>query len=123
MARILVIDDNDEFRKMLNRMLTQNGYEVIEASHGKAGLKLYNKDQIDLVITDIFMPEKEGTETVLELKKINPDIKIIVVSGGGAHRQFRYLDNMIEFGAQKVFEKPFDSKEFLASITELLEAE
>ena len=59
MAQILIIDDHDEFRRMLNRMLTQAGYDVVEASNGEKGIKCYRKGQIDLVITDIFMPEKD----------------------------------------------------------------
>ncbi len=83
MARILIIDDDDNIIRLLNRILKNAGYDVIEAVNGREGLKVFKKDQIDLVITDIFMPEKEGMETVVELQMINPEIKIIAISGGG----------------------------------------
>ena len=123
MARILIIEDDNDFRTMLNVMLSQKGYEVIEAVNGAKGIKAYDKEQIDLVITDIFMPVQEGTETVMELKEINPKIKIIGISGGGTKRMFDYLDWMKDFGAQNVFKKPFDTKEFLEAAEKLLESE
>lgn len=120
MNRILIIDDHDEFRKMLKLTLEQAGYVVVQAANGKEGLASYQKDQIDLVITDIFMPEKDGIETILELKKINPDIKIIAVSGGGIGHKSLFLDTVKDFGVQKTFEKPFDSEELLTAIKDLL---
>ena len=123
MARILIIEDDSDFRKMLSIMLTQAGYETLEAANGVEGLESYNKEQFDLVITDIFMPEKEGTQTIMELKEKNPDVKIIAISGGGTRQKLDYLDWMKEFGAAKTFEKPFVSKDFLAAIAELLESD
>jgi CheY-like chemotaxis protein len=123
MANVLIIDDDDDFRRMLVRMLTQAGYEVVEASNGEEGLKLYHKDQIDLVITDLFMPEKEGIETVIELKVINPEVLIIAISGGGADIKFNYLDQLKDLGVQRTFEKPFAKDELLSSLKELLETE
>ncbi|MBT4269172.1 MAG: response regulator [Deltaproteobacteria bacterium] len=108
---------------MLERMLKQVGYDVLAASNGNEGLKLYHQDQVDLVITDIFMPEKEGIQTVMELKEINPDVKIIAISGGGSLERLEYLKSTIDFGVHKTFEKPFVTKEFLAAIAELLDAD
>jgi DNA-binding NtrC family response regulator len=123
MARILIIEDDEDFRTMLKEMLTRQEYEVIEASNGVEGLEAYKTQKIDLVVTDIFMPEKEGTETVMELQDMNPDIKVIAISGGGTQKMFEQLNWMKDFGAQKVFKKPFDSKEFLAAVSNLLEYE
>jgi len=120
MAYILIIDDDEDFRRMLNRMLQQEGYTVIEASNGMVGIEIYQTNQIDLVITDIFMPEKEGVQTVTELNEIDPKVKIIALSGGGTQTNFNCLEDMIDLGAQKTFEKPFITEDLLAAIKELL---
>ncbi len=120
MARIKMIDDDDDFRKMLCFVLKEAGYEVVEAPNGKKGTDVYNSEQIDLVVTDIFMPEKEGVETVIELVETYPDIKIIAISGGGTQHSIEYLDQIKHFGVKKTFEKPFEMTEFLASIEELI---
>ena len=69
-------------RGVIRRVLKTKGYQVEEAGDGKIGVEMYDKNTIDLVITDIVMPNKEGLETIRELRKINPDVKIIAVSGG-----------------------------------------
>lgn len=121
MARILIIEDDDDFRKMLQIVLTQAGYEVIEAPNGEEGLTAYKEGQIDLVVTDIFMPEKEGTETMIELKEYDYDVKIIAISGGGTRQKTDYLDWSRTFVAQKTFKKPFAANELLEAISDLLE--
>ncbi len=123
MAQILIIEDDTDFRQMLNIMLKQAGYDVIEASNGKEGLKMYDHNRVDLVITDVFMPEKEGLQTLFELKEQNHNVKVIAISGGGTRERYNYLDSMKDFGAQKVFTKPFVTEEFLAAIAKLLETE
>jgi len=81
--RILVIDDESQLRAMLKKFLEMEGYEVITASNGKEGLHLFSEDPADLVITDLIMPDKEGIETIKELKASNPKTKVIAMSGGG----------------------------------------
>ncbi|QTA79523.1 Two component system response regulator [Desulfonema limicola] len=120
MAHILIIDDDDGFRKMVRYMLEKEGYDVFEASDGNKGIKIYQDQEIDLVITDIFMPDKEGIETIIELRRDNPDIKIIAVSGGGWKGDFDALKIAEAFGVQKAFEKPFERKEIIDTIKELL---
>ena len=119
---ILIIDDDSVFRKMLNLMLNKAGYQVLEASNGREGLELYKKEHVDLVVTDVFMPEMEGIETTMELKEINPDVKIIAISGGGSHGNFEYLSHLKNFGVHKIFTKPFASKAFLSAVKELIES-
>lgn len=123
MARLLVIDDDNDFRKMLLLMLENAGYEVVEAENGKEAILFYDKEQIDLVVTDIFMPEKEGIETINELVKLNPKIKIIAISGGGVRSQFSFLSQSVDFGVQMIFEKPFKRGDFLKGIKKLLESD
>ncbi len=121
MARILVIDDNDEFRGLMRRWLEGAGYEVVDASNGNEGIKLYRKRPADLVITDMIMPEKEGLETMVELRRDFPDVKIIAVSGGGFEDPKNYLESAkLIGGALRTFTKPFQKEELLEAIEEIL---
>jgi len=92
MSRILIIDDDAQILKMLRQILEREKYHVTEASNGKEGLRLYRENPADLVITDIIMPEKEGIEIIIELKRDYPDVKIIAISGGGRINPEDYLD-------------------------------
>ncbi len=121
MASILVIDDETQTREMLKEMLKREGYEVIDAPDGEAGVKLYREKQTDLIITDIIMPEKEGIEIIMELRGDFPDVKIIAISGGGRSEPADYLNMAKRLGAERTFKKPFDRKEFLGAVRELLE--
>ncbi len=119
-ARILVIDDEEEVREILKQMLELDGYEVLTAENGNQGLKLFRKHQIDLVITDIIMPEKEGIETIIELRNEKSDVKIISISGGGRINPIDYLAMAKKLGAVKSFTKPFERKKLLKAVEELL---
>ena len=83
MARILIIDDEDELRILLRQMLEHAGHEVTEAVNGTEGIELYERDTHELIITDIIMPEMEGVETMLALRRTDPELPIIAISGGG----------------------------------------
>jgi len=120
MASILIIDDDSGFRKMIRHMLEKEGYQVLEASDGNEGIEVYHSKKVDLVITDIFMPEKEGIETIIDLRRDNPDVKIIAVSGGGWKGDFDALKIAEAFGVQKAFEKPFERDEMLKTVSRLL---
>ena len=121
MKRILVIDDDMQMRQMLRQTLEQAGYEVVEAPDGMEGLKLYCQAPTDLIITDIIMPEKEGVETIIELKRDFPDVKIIAISGGSrALEAQNCLSYVRGLRVAHVFTKPFDRKELLDAIQKLL---
>ncbi len=120
MASILVIDDDEQILIMLKKMLELAGYEVTTANNGIKGLQLFRQKQTDLVITDIIMPDKEGIETIGDLKKEFPDVKIIAVSGGGINEAEHYLDIASDFGAEMTFAKPIDSKNFLEGVKKIL---
>jgi DNA-binding NtrC family response regulator len=121
MARILVIDDDIQILEMLRQTLEHEGYEVIDAHDGKEGMKLYREAPTDLIITDIIMPEKEGIETIMELKRGFPDVKIIAISGGGqiAPEECLYLAKKL--GAQRTFTKPVPRQDMIKAVKELLE--
>ncbi len=120
MKRILVVDDEYQVRKMLRQTLERSGFEVVEASDGKEALKHYHADTIDLVITDIIMPDKEGIETIIDLRKINPNVKIFAISGGGKVSPGDYLILAGRSGAMRTFTKPLDREEILVAIKEAL---
>ena len=121
MARILIIDDDEKFLKMFQQMLERAGHEIMTAPNGKVGTKLFRKDPTELIITDIFMPEKEGIETIIELKNEFPTVKIIAISGGGRKGNFKYLEAVEALGASRTFSKPFERQEMLEAIEELVD--
>ncbi len=121
MKRILVIDDDVQVRQMLKQTLEREGYEVVDAADGNEGIKLYRDEPTDLIITDIIMPDKEGIETIIELKRDFPDVKIIAVSGGGRIDSRNYLEVAHGFGVDRTFTKPFDRAELLEAIQQLLD--
>ena len=120
MSRILLVDDDESFRKMLHETLQRAGYQVQDAANGKVALKLYRQEPADLIITDIFMPEKEGLETIMEVRRINPNVKIIAISGGGRAGPAGYLDIAQRLGAKRALVKPFSCKEALETVAQVL---
>ncbi len=115
--RIMIVDDDSQFRRILRQMLEHEGYMVTEAGNGEEGLKRFSKARVDLVITDIIMPGKEGLETMLEIMEMDPRVKFIVVSGSrwyGAEAEF---DVARSLGA-RTLKKPFKLKEILSLIQE-----
>jgi YesN/AraC family two-component response regulator len=120
MYKLLIIDDEPHILLMLKKMLERSGYEVDLAANGVEGINLFRKSNADLVITDIIMPEKEGLETIREMRRIKPDLKIIAMSGGGKVSADNYLEIARIFGASKIIEKPFTQKEIISAVRELL---
>jgi len=121
MARILVIDDDEQIRNMLRILLQKEGYDVECAQEGKVALALFNHSPFNLVITDIVMPEKEGLETIMELKQQHPNVSIIAISGGGRVNPGHYLDGARALGAAFTFTKPVKLDRLLSAVRVLLE--
>ena len=120
MARILVIDDDDDVRRAIRRQLESDGHEVVEAPDGRVGMRLFRQHPTDLVVTDLFMPEQEGLETIRELRRFSKDIKILVVTGAapGSTLDFRAQATML--GAGATLGKPFTRDELLGAVNALL---
>lgn len=123
MARILIIDDDNLVRRMLRQVLEATGYEVVEAEDGTKGLEMNRERQSDLIITDIIMPEKEGIETIGDLKREFPDVPIIAMSGGGRIGPDAYLKMAKDFGAMRTIVKPINKSELLEAAKQLLEGD
>jgi DNA-binding response OmpR family regulator len=120
MAKILVLDDEPSILLMIKKMLEKAGHEVSVALNGKEGMVLFEKNMPEMLITDIIMPEKEGLETIFELRRRYPKLKIIAISGGGRISPEGYLPGAKLLGADMVFQKPLVQKEFLDAISSLL---
>lgn len=120
MARILIIDDDEVTREILDELFEMEGYRVAKASDGKEGLKLHKENPFDLIITDIIMPEMEGLETIREIKRISPEVKIIAISGGGRLDPNGYLIMAGKLGANLTFDKPLDPAQLLKGVQRLL---
>ena len=107
MPSILLIDDDDRYRDALAVALFACGYTVTQAKEGEQGLKLFRAKPTDLVITEIVVPNKDGTAVVAELRRAFPDVGIIAVAGGRAHDAPLYLKIAEGFGADRTLKKPF----------------
>lgn len=121
MKRILVIEDDDQIRQLLKQILEMAEYEVIDAPNGNEGIRHFKESQTDLIIIDMIMPEKDGMETIIELKHEFPDVKIIAISGGSRVMDpMDYLQHATQAGVLHTFTKPFDTKELLDVVEKLL---
>ena len=118
--RILVVDDDEQIRILLQEALEREGYLVEVAADGEEAVRLFRANPSRLVVTDIVMPEKEGLETISELRRLSQRVRIIAISGGGHISPERYLRLASSFGADRSFFKPVDLKELTAAVRELL---
>lgn len=119
MSRILIIDDDPQFRELVRRFLEADGHEVRDAESGEAGLQLFRNDTPDLIVTDIFMPGISGLETIEKIRAEAPDMKIIAVSGRDGMGAATLLPSG-ERGADRGLAKPFRRQELTDVIEELL---
>ena len=125
MAKILVIDDDAGMRRTISRILSHAGHEVTEAADGLEGMNSVRTNRPDIVVTDIFMPKKEGFETIQELRQEHPSILILAVSGGATLNRDStkapdYLNLMQGLGVDGTLAKPFRAKDLLLEIDKLL---
>lgn len=125
--RFLVIDDDADQQKLFKTVLTEEGYEVLEAPDGQTGLQLYRQHLCNLVITDIFMPIEDGIETIFDLKTQDSAVKIIAITGGGSWSRYGgpvgaedSLDIARHFGADRTLEKPIKLQQLVTVVEELL---
>lgn len=120
MARILLVDDDTEFRRVTRRMLEQAGHEVTEAPDGNIGMEQYRKEPAELVILDMYMPAVDGIEAIIRIQQEFPDVRILATSGGGHMDMKDLLDVAARLGARRTLSKPFSRDALLAAVAEVL---
>ena len=118
-TRVLVVDDDAGIRNFLRMLLELEGYVVATVSNGNEALEVQRQDPAAVVVTDIFMPEGEGMETIVQLRAEFPLVRIIVMSGAGAYRGADYLQLARELGAAKALKKPFAPQELIDAMREV----
>jgi len=119
--RVLVIEDDEHFRSLTLRWLQSYGIEAEGAPHGARGLALQRQRPADVIVTDIFMPEREGMETINDLRREFPEVKIIAMSGRDPVAKYDVLEAARQIGAARTFKKPFRFEELVAAVRELAE--
>ncbi|QQG35494.1 MAG: response regulator [Micavibrio aeruginosavorus] len=119
-SKILVIDDDELIRMTCRNILKKMNYTVIEAENGVKGLEQFRKEAPQIVITDMLMPDKEGLETISEIRAKNAKVKIIAMSGGGATQNMNFLNLAKQIGADMVLSKPFKPEELMSAIKGVL---
>jgi DNA-binding NtrC family response regulator len=120
MSSILIVDDDNQIQRFLSKLFAKDGYDTMIASDGSEAIEIYRKNRQDVVIMDIVMPKKEGIETIIELKKIDQEVKIIAISGGGKAGGISYLKMAMSLGAVAGFEKPINIPDLRLKISELI---
>jgi len=122
MAKILIIDDDAVIRTAMGVTLGNAGYHVSMAADGREGLKQHHASPANLIITDLFMPEQEGIETITSLRRNSPRVPILAISGEHA-ASLSMLAVATELGAAQVLQKPFDTETLLFTVKKLLGGE
>lgn len=115
--RILIIDDDDSIRGFIRRVLEHHGYEIQEARNGDEGIRLYRSWRPDLVLLDLYMPEKDGLETLRDLRLESPQPKVVTMSGGGPKYDVAILQSSRFLGSNSALVKPFT----IGELTEIVQ--
>ena len=117
MPSVLVVDDEDQIRQLIRETLEQAGYDVQEASNGKQGLERYRTKPADLVIMDILMPDQDGLESIMTLRREFPASRVIAITGGSDMIGIlNFLDVAKMLGARRTLQKPFDVNVLLEAV-------
>lgn len=114
--RILLVDDDDLSRGTIHQMLERAGHHVVSTASGSEALTLFQAERPALVITDLIMPDTDGLELIQELKKADPSVRVLAISGGGRVNANEYLTVARKFGAAAVLAKPFSNQELKDAI-------
>jgi len=121
MARILLIDDSLSLRRMARRALEEVGHDVVEAEDGNTALRLFAGLQPDLVVSDVFMPGMNGIELFIRIREAFPEVRLIMVSGGGSIEQSGVLEASSSLGAVGTLDKPFTAEALQECVRRALE--
>ena len=121
--KILIIDDEAPFRYMMAKILVGGGYEVVMAEDGEHGLAMFHQERPDLVICDLMMPHRNGLETIAQIRRESPAMKVLAISGGGQAGPNMNLDGLataLETGASEIIVKPVRAEDLLAQVNAIL---
>lgn len=122
MAIIVIVDDDPTIRLIAGEMLRHEDYAVVEASDGIEALGVLAILPVDLVVLDMLMPNMDGLETIAELKKSHPDVRILAISSGGQMDRGMLLRTALAFGADEALPKPLNADTFAETVARLLSA-
>ena len=117
--KILVVDDNVDLLALLTEFLTGCGFNVVSCDSGSAALTQFFDFLPDIVLTDVVMPGFDGLELLLKLRVINPDVRVIVMSGGNRGHADTYLHMAEKLGANAILNKPFELSDLLVQLKKL----
>jgi DNA-binding NtrC family response regulator len=120
MAHILLLDDDQFVIETLSNAITNKGHTLVTARDGKEGIGKFTAERFDLVITDIIMPEKEGIETIMEMRRLAPGTRIVAMSGGGRTGNVEFLQMAEKLGAAATLRKPIRLAEFYETLERCL---
>lgn len=121
MGLVLVIDDDDAMRSTIRRILERDGHEVHEARNGSEGLRVFREEPAEVVVTDLIMPDKEGIETIVELRAEAPAVRILAISEGGISLAEDALDDAVALGADASLPKPFTVDQLRGAVAALFD--
>lgn len=116
---ILLIDDNDQIRALLRRVLEEAGYFVIDAANGREDIQQFRETPVDLVITDLLMPDSDGLEVTMTLRRESPHVKIIALTGGAGEPNLLEVAKLL--GAHRTMKKPLEMTELLKAVQQELQ--
>ena len=117
---LLVVDDQDDLRLTLQATLEGAGYRVVTAADGRDANKAFAHERLDLVLTDLLMPDKDGIEVITDLRESRPELPVIAMSGGGKMSADYYLKLARALGAKAILQKPFSNEQLLITIAFVL---
>lgn len=120
MPGVMIVEDDISLREMLREALEKRKYTVITAADGREAIAKFRPSVIDLVVTDLLMPEEDGLSVIMNIKHIKPETKIIAISGGGKAGPGSYLHIAMKLGADQVFSKPFLPSELVQKVREII---
>jgi DNA-binding response OmpR family regulator len=123
MPGILLVEDDNDLREMLKDTLSRKNFTVLEAKNGRDAIMHFKPAVIDLVVTDLIMPEEDGLKVIMRLREMKPGLKIIAISGGGKAGPGSYLNLARALGADAIYSKPFSINDLITRIEELLVGE
>ena len=122
MSTILIIDDDEQFNLMMKTALEAKGYEVETASNGRDAKVLYQNKKYDVIVTDIIMPDVDGYEVILDLRRMGMGDRTIAVSAGGRTAADDYRSTAKHFDVAATFNKPFELQPFREKIEEIIKS-